>query len=1238
MKKILNILVLLLSVSVAYSQDTALKKEDLNKPTENSSANIGFGSVVNEASGKVNFSFPLTSISSRAVDYSVSLSYDGSTVFKQATYTARHMATGILGVGWSLGVPKITADTKMTGSRDDDTFYLNGIELVCITRPYNNTGNRVWEFKTNKPLPYIIKYYEILLPQRIPLDYWEVTDEKGYTYTYGKSSNTRESILAWGNWIGDGKGEGSSTHTMGWNLQSIKDQYSNELTFTYLKVEQGFSATSGKHTEASYLQQINSSTGERIIFEYGDKFYNEYYEPHTESAEPDAYQERYEKKYLRSIKSYNSSNELFSNYELGYTILNQSIAEKAKRFLTSITVKDINGTALPPDTFEYYTTGDFTGAIQKWTKPMGGSISYNYEKKLLFNNTNTYISNGFNLGGWGRYAADDYYVTLANATGFPLGSSGHIDGDCSFIKDSWDGRKWIRDKYDFPVPIKFYYESNGWAQLDNAKFVFSDNFYAALIYNRGTGVGELYVFHRKPDGTWGSFQHSPTTGNANHSAEDDPVLIKGDDFIAVGCKKSGYLYTYRWTGASWTYKRIIQGSGDYYYSAQNNFVLALNTHTGQDMTVTQGSQSTATYHDRYYIHYLDAEKNWQTKSWSGSMVGEAADISGDSYFYPCNSLTSFVSNNNPEYFIRWDTAYNIYRVDDVLGGYDDRYPFFPIYNNVFSGQHVGSPNDGYCFSFKQAAFNGSDWITQAAEVWSDNGFGQNRIAGYSNGGKVYTFNPNTSTWGYTSLPAAATESNYGSFAFGHELFIAEDRIYRINNWGFEQVLVLDPTFYRQEYANSGGGYVYVHNSNIPGQGNTSYYYISKTDNSLQTVVYNNIDENLYTSSANRRAQQFGGKYPFFSSENLRGKKLINNQMNQNIYDNVLSESITDDGGGNITKIKYSYDDSHTSTNEVSVVYGMVTITQAGNDTGTTNGYVKKYFDNGENDFTKAGLLLKEETYNTSGTKVADVVHNYNRFTEVVRNTSSNLNIRENYSWRLASKVESSYIGGTMSITTNYSYDNFGNITFTSKENSTGLLESSTITYADAAYLFVSARNLKGFLYKKINKVGNDIVSVEQNNWTQNGGHVYLSENVSGTSETNLRMNNQIEVVDNYGNIVQTSNGLGISNAVLMGYNYKYVVASIPTVSQVDIINALDVSYATLQTYSTSQLKAELLKLYDSFPMVTIDLFDTNGRKIQSIDARKNEINYVYDTFGRLICTTDKNGKIINIKEYHYKNQ
>lgn len=1242
MKKILAITALLLSHSVLLAQD--IKKEDINTPGEGATSG-SFGSVVNESNGKVNFSFPVAKISARAVDYSINFNYDGSNVFKQASFTSRHMPTGVLGVGWNTGVQKIVADTKMTSSRDDDTFYLNGIELVCINRPYNTTGYRIWEFKPNKQLQYVVKYYEMLFnPGQLSLDYWQVTDEKGYIYTYGNNDNTRESVLAWGNWIGDGTGTGASKHTITWNLAKIQDQYNNNLLFSYLKVEQGFSTTSLKHTEASYLQQIISSTGEKIIFEYANKSPFEYYEPHTEVAEPDAYQERYEKSYLTNVKTYSSGNELISNYVMGYNLVDSSVSEKAKRFLTSITEKNLAGNNLPPNTFQYNTSGDFKGSIMKWTKPEGGSITYNYEKKFLFTNNNATANNNSsnNHGGWAKYTGNDYYVTLGSPNQIGNGS-GEIQGSFFMVRDSWDGRKWNREKFDIPVPIRFTYENSGYRKLDNAKFVFGDDFYGVLVFDRNSDYGNIYLFHRMKDGTWTQFQQTGiyTWGADNGNYADDPVLISGDEFVAVGVKKSGGIYTYTWNGLTWQTNLINQGSGKYFYASKNNFIISLNTETGTDMPVSLGNQNTGTYGDRYYIHFLNAEKKWKTRSWSDVVTQVAANISEDSYFYPSNAMASFVAGNNSEFFLRWDNTYGLgaYNIDaGVLGAQNDIYPIFPIANNLFSSQHVGDPNNGYCYSFKQSAYTGSGWITQDTNIWSENGFGQNMISG---SGKVYTFNPNTSLWTYVDVPPSDGEYNEGSYAFGRELFIAEDHIFRISNSGYEQILTLDPTYPRQEFANSGGEYVYVHSrkfaNGITG-GNVYYYYVDKTDNSVKAGLLQDTEYNLYWDGSNRFAEQFSGKYPFFSERTINRTRLIDNVIGQNIYDNVLSETLTDDGNGNISKIKYVYSNSsHTLRDDRTVIYDTVTITEAGLDTGITNGYTKKYFDTGVNDFTKAGTLIKTETYNANNTKIADIFYATTKFASIVQNSFYS-NVAVNYTWKVTSKTETSYLGGISSSTTKYSYDSYGNMTYSDKLNSTGILESSTLSYADATFPFVDEKNFRGFLHKKINKVGTDVVSVEKINWTQNGNNVYISNNESGTSENNTRINSNIQVVDAYGNILQTSNGLGVSTSVLMGYNHKYAVATVPNVTQAEILSTLSVSYATLQTYDTAQLKIELLKLCDYFPLVSIDLFDSYGRKTTSIDSRKNETNYQYDEFGRLKYLSDKNGKIIKIYKYNYKNQ
>ena len=155
-----------------------------------------------------------------------------------------------------------------------------------------------------------------------------------------------------------------------------------------------------------------------------------------------------------------------------------------------------------------------------------------------------------------------------------------------------------------------------------------------------------------------------------------------------------------------------------------------------------------------------------------------------------------------------------------------------------------------------------------------------------------------------------------------------------------------------------------------------------------------------------------------------------------------------------------------------------------------------------------------------------------------------------------------------------------------------------------------------------------------------GDKVYINESLSGPSESQLRINNKIHKVDSYGNVVENSNGLGLFNSVLMGYNFKYPVAVIDNLKFDEVLAGLEVSYEVLQTLSGEPLKIELLKLYNNLPsesMISITIYDSNGKVTNLIDQRRNELIYTYDEFQRLKYITDANNNILEHKKYNKKN-
>ncbi|KDN54693.1 hypothetical protein [Flavobacterium seoulense] len=1265
MKKVIYLLLII--SNTIFSQNQEIKSKDDIKTPSNHDSGVDLGSSLNSSTGKIKETLDIASIACRSVNYNISFNYDGTNVFKQAQYQNRYFPTSILGVGWNMGVPKIIADTKQTASRDDDTFYLNGVELICVQRPsvpnspILTEGPRIWEFKAKKNLPYIIKYYESNIVYDLSnyyttvLDYWLVIDEKGKTYIYGNTDNTRENVIAWDNWIGDSKEiNGASTHTTTWNLSILKDQWNNELEFSYLKTEQRVNTTGPTHTEASYLKQITSKTGEKIVLNYTLKNPVEYYEPHTEMVEPDAYQERYEKYFLNSVVCYNSNNQIVTNTVLDYKLESASNLENTKRYLTEVTKKSVFDSSLGSQKYEYYTSGIFAGGLKTKTNPKGGAITYTYEQKLLFNNNNNTIggnslNNPFNSTLFAKYQSDNYKLDLYT-NGTSINNFGNRDTPMvPFLIDryDWNGRAWIKSKFYFPENIRLINPtaSTGNFILDNVKFVFGDDFYAALIYDRNTKKGSLYLFHKLSDGTWSTITKTNlnTGGKNNDDFTEDPVLLSTENFIAIGNNKSGELYTYTWNNSSWNEKLISQNSGTYYYEAKNNFIISVNSVTGIDMP-TIDVPSNQSHYDRYYFHYLNAEKNWQTKSWTNYATYHIGDISSKSAIYASNSICTLVAGDNPEFLMRWDSNYNLNRVDNVLGAYDDNYPFLSIGNNIFSGLKIG----GRSKLFRAVAISGAKNFVTDLNIETTQGFGENKLLGLRWINNSYAhdfrrFNPNTSSWMATDLPMINKSFNYhyiSGYAFAQDLFISGQTIYGTYNQGYSAISQITNYDY-PSFCFSGGDYIFGSfwsigtNNNV---GEAKYFYIDKINGQLQSVLLQTVPSQLHMP--NRQGQQFGGQFPFFTRKNLNGIKLIDNKINNNIYDIVISQIKSDNGLGSITYTNYSYTDSNTLFDDSTIIYGKVTDEEKGSGS-SSNGKTIKYFNKGDLDLTRTGQLMKEEYYDKLGNLLKEINYLYEKKLNSIYNSINSSNPIYTFDvWNKKSTEEKVFFqsgNNVLTSNTDFKYDENGNLIQTCRMNSLGENECSNITYSENIYPFLKEKNFIGFMNKKITEINDNIVAVEKINWIQNGNYCYIKENLSGTNETTLRVNNQIEVVDNYGNVVETSNGKGLSNCVLMGYNYRFPIATINNSKYNDVISALSVNYSDLQNMTGNNLKTELLKLYNVLPntsSLSLKIYDENGNVILSIDNRKNETNYVYDEFNRVKYVTNKYGKIIINKNYH----
>lgn len=1237
---------------------------------------------INKATGKVVFSIPISSVTANTVGTNVSLTYNGGSALEEAKNTNEFNPTGILGVGFTFSVPKIVADHKNTATREDDTFYLiegNSTKLICTAKT-----EEYLEFKPEKYAPWKIKYIikkstgftQLPSGQWVETfaypDNWEVTKEDGTIYQYGeegtsKGHNSKVYLSTWGNWIGDSNQSPTGVITTQWNLTEIRDQWSNQITFSYEKVngKQNNNQFQDYHTEAIYLKEISSSDNSKVTFTYGNKIPQEYFEPHTEQSEPDAYQERYEKKYLQNIQTFNSYDELIFKYKLEYDLVDISDPTKpyiGKRYLTKIIQENKNGASMPPQEFEYNLTGDFKGSLSKIIYPTGGSVTYNYKKKTLFTNTaNRFTGNQPNVSGYqlkGSLNVGDYVLDLYRTDNPVSGGLYRY----KIVRYHWTGSNWAMNEYTFPHLLTWGYGDLTW-RFDGFKMVVGSDYYGFMYHNRSTKTANLYLFHLKNDGkTWAysSLYNSSIESKNESPYTEDPSFLSGNNFVALGTKKSGELRIYTWNGATWNYKYIEQNPGEYYYAARNNFILSLNEDGGRDLS------NNLTYSDNYYIHYLDNEKNWHNKSWTQNALQNINTIEKASYFYPSNAFTAFVADDNPEYFFRWDKDYNLVNIDNVLGAYDDQFPIYNVNGQMFAidntyKQGFRSPSS---YLHKLARFNGVNWsVLSLDKDTRTRGYAKDLMFQQRYQTTSYSlYNPNNNNWYTGDLPYATstsiTDYNPRTSIFGDYIFI-DKYLYKLNENPYSPINLspftyLETTPFDVRLAVSNKlNKAYVSSAELylaPGFTETirtRLYYINKGNGNTSHI---NLDGKFGMSGLT----DFGGYLQFLNGNSiyLRNKgtfnpsgpnsdvstylyHFIDNRLDQNVNDIVIDYIQIDNKLDSLRKIQYSFDEYSYLPNE-STFYGKSVVEHKGYG-NSNNGKVITYFNTGITDMRLLGSPTKTEVRDSNNSLQSEIIYDSNIFLKNYTN-SSNISVGQGYFVRTTKKTENIVQeNGTLSSIEEYQYNSIGlldkkTVKYSNTENSV----VTTTEYANELFPFLNEKNIVNQPARLAQKRGNNTIGISETKWKEENNRAFPYQTLAGVSSTKILT--EITKVSNFGLAQEESNGKGIFNVNLLGYNNKYQVAKINNATYNQVISNLDVSYTVLQTLNSNSLKTELLKLYSRLPnaSITLSLYDNNGNLTSNIDARKEEVHYFYDDYNRLIYTTDSDGNKLTLREYNFK--
>lgn len=599
--------------------------------------NLGaIANSVNLFTGSLNLPLELVSLPGRnGLGINVSIFYNSS---------VRHIVdvwnldapTSTLGLGWSLLTTQIIVDNKMTGNREDDEFYLtdsnSASKLICVA---NNSGTKTFISKVFKN--WIITYYS-------ESEKWEIVKEDGTKYVYGDQYSNRETVqwvVKWGNWIGNSRYLyiGQGRQALAWNLSEVISIVGDKITYAYLGINVKVGGGDGhRHTEASYISRITSSWGDELIFNYDDKLTGEYIEPHTEKIEPDAYQERYEKKFLSGI-IVKTNNTFGSEIKFEYATDLFGSNDFLKRVLIGIKQISHSGSVLKGPSFYYEITGFMRGALNEIKSPYGGSVRLIYHptgidigfsdlyKEALSPNPNTYSEPRV-------FVEDDYTLVTWRQQIY-----GSVDSNPSPVEAevyTWDAG-WKKKSLGSIGSVKLLNDEYQDFLVATAK-----DFFAILRpdYTQGSHWYWLYLWHKddRVAGNWIKSEYYIHFGS--HDTEQERLLV-GNNFV-VATNNKGVLYRYVWNGDSWNYSIVTESTHTHFTAAKNNYII---------------SQNTAPNPDEITVYYLDETNNWK----SSVNTDTFNNGSGETFWHLGNSFAVAMASGGNEHIFHINSNYSLTR-------------------------------------------------------------------------------------------------------------------------------------------------------------------------------------------------------------------------------------------------------------------------------------------------------------------------------------------------------------------------------------------------------------------------------------------------------------------------------------------------------------------------------------------------------------------------------------------------
>ncbi len=623
MKHVLKILLWLCPLPFACLQAQGPSPSVAPTPqgfTLNSGDLSSLSDAVNLFTGEVTFPLQLIDLPGKGgTNINVSLNYNSNTDDK-VDVKAGEAPTSTVGLGWELVIPKIVVNHQGTGAVDDDVFYLlsgnSPIRLIFL-----GLDNGIKRYRTSSQGDRTTITYDGKKEK------WTIRNTDGSTLVYGDTVSGRNTVqwsVFWGNWTGaSAETESQVRRATTWNLSESRSTWGNSLLFNYEHTEErvGFAdhpSPRKSYTKASYIKEIIQQDGGKVIFHYRKKLRHttptndgranggpvtEYADPETRQNEPDAYQERYEDRYLDWIQVYAKNNVPIQSVHFNYSFLDPGRNVYAKRLLKSISKKNAEGIDLGEQRFNYLPSGPRKGAIAEVSNPMGGKVRFHYSSRgvrIGHSNRDRTIGPGVNGYAEPRTWIQENYTL---ATWRELNSNGTHDTGPKKVRlfaYRWEG-EWKETHLDVITEVRLKDLTHGMGKdrkyYQDFQLVTSEEHFALLRRIEGTNIYTVYLYRQSPLYPSGWVKTSRNVDLGGHNP-DFVKLIAGQGFIAV-TSNNHRIFTFRLTGEGWDDKLIAQTGGTYNTTGMGNYLIRQRIDTSPD---------------KLTFYYLNEGKEWKEKN------------------------------------------------------------------------------------------------------------------------------------------------------------------------------------------------------------------------------------------------------------------------------------------------------------------------------------------------------------------------------------------------------------------------------------------------------------------------------------------------------------------------------------------------------------------------------------------------------------------------------------------------